>query len=173
MTDVGDDTMTVQKIFPRANPIEGSANPGVMTTAQVDEALRDFVLQDTAHLRRDAEEPTQGSLRREPESATEVATDVNSLVRQVADISLNQLDDVIVDLRNLRDFLHSEGERVRREISGFLQLNQAAMGSTKLVAGGIAQWKELAGCVGRRREKEPAETERSDIAPAPGAPPPS
>jgi hypothetical protein len=153
--------MTVQKIFPRANPVEGSANPGVMTTAQVDEALRDFVLQDTAHL------------RREPEAATEVATDVNSLVRQVADISLNQLDDVIVDLRNLRDFLHSEGERVRREISGFLQLNQAAMGSTKLVASGIAQWKESAGCASRPHKKERAETERSEVAAAPSAPPAS
>jgi hypothetical protein len=165
--------MTVQKIFPRANPTDGSTNPPVMTTAQVDQALRDFVLQDTAHLRRDAEEPTQGNSRREPESATEVATDVNSLVRQVADISLSQLDDVIVDLRNLRDFLHSEGERVRREISGFLQLNQAAMGSTKLVAGGIAQWKESAGCVGRPRGKEPAGTERSDVAAAPSAAPAS
>jgi hypothetical protein len=161
--------MTVQKIFPRADPIEASANPGVMTTAQVDEALRDFVLQDTAHLRRDAEELTQGNLRREPESATEVATDVNSLVRQVADISLNQLDDVIVDLRNLRDFLHSEGERVRGEISGFLQLNQAAIGSTKLIADGIAQWKESAGGAARPRGKERAETERA----APSAMPPS
>jgi hypothetical protein len=173
MTDLGDETMTVQKVFPRTNPIEASANPGVMTTAQADEALRDFVLQDTAHLRRDAEEPTQGNLRRELESATEVATDVNSLVRQVADISLNQMDDVIVDLRNLRDFLHSEGERVRREISGFLQLNQAAMGSTRIIADGIAQWKESAGCAARPRGKEPAETERSDVAATPSVPPPS
>jgi hypothetical protein len=153
--------MTVQKVFPRANPIEASANPGVLTTAQVDEALRDFILQDTAHL------------RREPESATEVATDVNSLVRQVADISLNQMDDVIVDLRNLRDFLHSEGERVRREISGFLQLNQAAMGSTKLIADGIAQWKASAGGAGRELGKGRAETERSDVAAPPSALPPS
>jgi hypothetical protein len=165
--------MTVQKAFPLTNPIEASANPGVMTTAQVDEALRDFVLQDTAHLRRDAEEPTQGNLRREPESATEVATDVNSLVRQVADISLNQMDDVIVDLRNLRDFLHSEGERVRREISGFLQLNQAAMGSTKLIADGIAQWKASAGGAGRPLGERHAETERSDVAAPPSALPPS
>jgi hypothetical protein len=165
--------MTVQKIFPRANPIEGSANPDVMTTAQVDEALRDFVLQDTAHLRRDTEELPPGNLRREPESAAEVATDVNALVRQVADISLSQLDDVIVDIRNLRDFLHSEGERVRREISGFLQLNQVAMGSTKLVAGGFAQWKQSDAGAKLPREKERVETERSDIAAAPSAPPTS
>jgi hypothetical protein len=163
--------MTVQKILPRANPIEGSANPGVMTTAQVDEALRDFVLQDTAHLRRDAEELPPGNLRREPESAAEVATDVNALVRQVADISLNQLDDVIVDLRNLRDFLHSEGERVRREISGYLQLSRTAMESTKIIVDNIAPLKEVAAGVALPAERSVAKTGQADITASPSPTP--
>jgi hypothetical protein len=132
--------MTVQKIYARTNPTEASENPKVKTVSQIDEALRDFVLQDTAHLRRDAENVTRGNLR--PESAPEVVANVNSLVQQVAGVSLDQLDDVIVDLRNLRDYLHSEGERVQREISGFLRLNQTAMGSTKLITDNIRQWKE-------------------------------
>jgi hypothetical protein len=53
--------MTLQKIIhPRTNPVEASANPGAMTTTQIDEALREFVLQDTAHLRREAENLTRG-----------------------------------------------------------------------------------------------------------------
>ena len=47
--------MTVQKIYSRTNPVHASENPSGKTVAQVDEALRDFVLQDTAHLRREAE----------------------------------------------------------------------------------------------------------------------
>jgi hypothetical protein len=51
------------------------------------------------------------------------------------------LDDAIVDLRQLRDFLHSESERIQGEISGFLQLNHIAIGSTKSIADNIVQWK--------------------------------
>ena len=64
--------MTVQKIYSRTNTMQASENPNGKTVAQVDDALRDFVLQDTAHLRREAETASQGALRREPESATEV-----------------------------------------------------------------------------------------------------
>jgi hypothetical protein len=37
-----------------------------MTVGQIDQALRDFVLQDTAHLRHDAENPE--TAQREPEA---------------------------------------------------------------------------------------------------------
>jgi hypothetical protein len=144
--------MTVQKIYSRTNPVEASES--VKTIPQIDEALRDFVLQDTTHLRRQAENMTRVNLR--PESAGQVVADVNSLVQQVAGVSLDQLDDVIVDLRNLRDFLHSEGERVQREISSFLQLNKAAMGSTSLIADNIRNWKEAAPGASHRSETEPA-----------------
>jgi hypothetical protein len=150
--------MTVQKIYARTNPIEASENPKAFS--QIDEALRDFVLQDTAHLRRAAENVTRGNLR--PESAPEVVASVNSLVQQVAGVSLDQLDDVIVELRHLRDYLHSEGERVQREISGFLQLNQVAMGSTKIISDNIRSWKE--GAHGAL-ETEPAIT--APLLPAP------
>ena len=59
-------------------------------------------------------------------------------------VSLDQLDDVIVDLRQLRDFLHSEGERIQSEISGYLQLNHIAIGSTKIIVDNIVQWKKVA-----------------------------
>jgi hypothetical protein len=54
------------------------------------------------------------------------------------------LDDAIVDLRQLRDFLHSEGERIQSEISGYLQLNHTAIGSTKSIVDNIVQWKKAA-----------------------------
>jgi hypothetical protein len=155
----------MQKIYSRTNPVEASENPKGKTVPQIDEALRDFAIQDTAHLRREAENVTRSNLR--PESATEVVTDVNSLVRQVAGVSLDQLDDVIVDLRNLRDFLQSEGVRVQREISGFLQLNQAAIGSTKLITDNIRQWRE-----GARGASHHLETEPVSIAASPSLLPP-
>jgi hypothetical protein len=161
--------MTVQKIYSRTNPVQAPENPNGKTVAQVDGALRDFVLQDTAHLRREAETTSQGALRREPESATQVVAEVNLLVQRVAGVSLDELDDAILDLRQLRDFLQSEGERIQREISGYLQLNHVAMDSTKSIVDSIGQWKTAAAAL--RVEKGRAQTERSDAAlPSPATP---
>jgi hypothetical protein len=43
--------------------------------------------------------------------------------------------------RTLRERLHDEGERVRREIVEFATLNQAAMQSTKLIAKSLSHLK--------------------------------
>ena len=114
----------MQKIYPRTNPapLGASENSNVMPAQQIEEALRESVRQNAAHN------------RHESENTSQVVTDVNSLVQQVADVSLDQLDDAIVDLRQLRDFLHSEGERIQMEISGYLQLNHLAIDSTKSIA---------------------------------------
>jgi hypothetical protein len=163
--------MTVQKIYSRTNPVQAPENPNGKTIPKVDEALRDFVLQDTAHLRREAETASQGVLRREPENATQVVSEVNLLVQRVAGVSLDELDDAIVDLRQLRDFLHCEGERIQREIAGYLQLNQIAMGSTKSIVDSIGQWKGAAAAL--RVGKGRAQAERSDIAASPSVATPS
>ena len=45
---------------------------------------------------------------------------------------------------SLRDLLHAEGQRVQREISGYAQLSQAAMKSTRMIADNVTQWKRAA-----------------------------
>jgi hypothetical protein len=146
----------MQKTYPRTNPAPfgASENSNVIPAPQIEEALRESVHQDAAHI------------RHEPENTSQVVTDVNSLVQRVADVSLDQLDDVIVDLRNLRDFLHSEGERIQREISGYLQLNHIAIGSTKSIVDNIVQWKKAA----HRTARAP---ERGDFVGSAVPPPPS
>jgi hypothetical protein len=79
-------------IHSRTNQVQAPENPKGKTVQQIDEALRDFVLQDTSHLRREAEDVTRGGLR--PENAAQVVTDVHSLVQQVAGVSLDQLDTI-------------------------------------------------------------------------------
>jgi hypothetical protein len=146
----------MQKTYPRTNPAPfgASENSNVIPAPQIEEALRESVHQDAAHI------------RHEPENTSQVVTDVNSLVQRVADVSLDQLDDVIVDLRNLRDFLHSEGERIQREIPGYLQLNHIAIGSTKSIVDNIVQWKKAA----HRTARAP---ERGDFVGSAVPPPPS
>jgi hypothetical protein len=162
--------MTARKMDSRTNPVQATETPSAMTVAQIDLALRDFVLQDTAHVRRDAETTSRGVWRREPESTPQM---VSELVRRMAGPSLNKLDETIVDLSQLRDFLHTEGERIKREISGYLQLNQVATGSTKLVVDNIAQCRAAAALPAPRLGKRRAEPERSEITASLSPAPPS
>jgi hypothetical protein len=124
----------MQKMYSRTNPAPfgASEDSNVIPPPHIEEALRESVRQNAAQI------------RHEPENASQVVTDINSLVQRVAGVSLDELDDAIVDLRQLRDFLHSEGERIQREISGYLQLNHIAIGSTKSIVDGIVQWKKAA-----------------------------
>jgi hypothetical protein len=104
-----------------------------MTIAEIDEALTRFVSQNTADLHQEAEVLPRGSGCRDPESAAKAATHVNSIVQLAADTSLDQLDDAIVDLRGLRDFLRNEGERIQQQVSGFVQLNKMVREAADLV----------------------------------------
>jgi hypothetical protein len=133
--------VTVQKIYPRTNPAPLEASENANVKPLDGEGLREFLRQDAA-MRRAPEGSTQDVLRREPESTTQVVADVNSLVQRVAGVSLTQLQNVIFDLQDLNDFLHSEGERIQGEISNYLQLSQTAMGMTKIIADNVAHWKE-------------------------------
>jgi hypothetical protein len=133
----------MQKIYPRTTPapLGASEISNVIPAQQIGEALRESVRQNAPHI------------RHEPENTNQGATDVNSLVQRVAGVSLGQLDEAIADLRQLRDFLHSEGERIQREISGYLQLNHIAIDSTKSIADSIVQWKKAAHSTSRAPER--------------------
>jgi hypothetical protein len=135
-------------------------NSNVIPAPQIEEALRESVRQNAGHI------------RDEPENNSQFVLDVNSLVQRVASVSLDQLDDVIVDLRQLREFLRSEGERIEREISGYLRLHGIAIGSTKRIVDSVAQWKEVAHSTARTLERRSAATERGDFlgsAPSPSS----
>ena len=51
--------------------------------------------------------------------------------RPYSGTSLAEIEKLISELESLRDLLHAEGQRVQREISGYAQLSQAAMKSTR------------------------------------------
>ncbi|MBB5047605.1 hypothetical protein HNR60_002362 [Rhodopseudomonas rhenobacensis] len=111
--------------------------------SEVEAGIRDFVRNDVAYLRR----PTPGLLGGEPPidaSAEATVNNVNSLIQRVAGTSLTEIENLVSELEALRDLLHSEGQRVQREISGYAQLSQAAMKSTRMIADNVAQWKRTA-----------------------------
>jgi hypothetical protein len=111
--------------------------------SEVEAGIRDFVRNDVAYLRRPA--PNQAGSDAPLEASTEATVNsVNSLIQRVAGTSLSEIENLISELESLRDMLHAEGQRVQREISGYAQLSQAAIKSTRVIADNVAQWKRAA-----------------------------
>lgn len=112
--------------------------------SEVEAGIRDFVRNDVAYLRR----PTPGLIPpdapADSASAEATVSNVNSLIQRVAGASLTEIEKLISELENLRELLHNEGQRVQREISGYAQLSQAAMKSTRMIADNVSQWKRAA-----------------------------
>ncbi len=111
--------------------------------SEVEAGIRDFVRNDIAYLRRPS---AAASTETTTLDATAEATvnNVNSLIQRVAGTSLAEIEKLISELEGLRDLLHAEGQRVQREISGYAQLSQAAMKSTRMIADNVTQWKRAA-----------------------------
>jgi hypothetical protein len=112
--------------------------------SEVEAGIRDFVRNDVAYLRR----PVPGQ-QQNAESALEPNTEatvnnLNSLIQRVAGTSLAEIENLVSELESLRDLLHAEGQRVQREISGYAQLSQAAMKSSRMIADNVSQWKRAA-----------------------------
>ena len=118
------------------------ADGDLAAVSEVEAGIREFVRNDIAYLRR----PPIASPDTVPMDSNAEATvnNVNSLIQRVAGTSLAEIEKLISELESLRDLLHAEGQRVQREISGYAQLSQAAMKSTRMIADNVSQWKRAA-----------------------------
>ena len=124
-----------------SNTAEAEVDNNLAAVSEVEAGIRDFVRNDIAYLRRPVASPETAPL--EPNTEATV-NNVNSLIQRVAGTSLAEIEKLISELESLRDLLHAEGQRVQREISGYAQLSQAAMKSTRMIADNVAQWKRAA-----------------------------
>jgi hypothetical protein len=133
----------------RSEKTESSAtdvdDSNLAAVSEVEAGIRDFVRNDVAYLRR----PAPGAVSSTGDTALEPSTEatdnnVNSLIQRVAGTSLAEIENLISELESLRDLLHAEGQRVQREISGYAQLSQAAMKSTRMISDNVSQWKRAA-----------------------------
>jgi SMC interacting uncharacterized protein involved in chromosome segregation len=121
---------------------ETEVDTNLAAVSDVEAGIREFVRNDIAYLRRSP----QQQVSTEPLEPNTEATvnNVNSLIQRVAGTSLAEIEKLISELESLRDLLHAEGQRVQREISGYAQLSQAAMKSTRMIADNVTQWKRAA-----------------------------
>jgi hypothetical protein len=124
-----------EKLEPLEPDMDGSA------ASEVEAGIREFVRNDVAYLRRPGTHSAEPALEPGAEAAV---NNVNSLIQRVAGTSLSEIEHLISELEDLRDLLHAEGQRVQRELSGYAQLSQTAMQSTRTIAENVAQWKRTA-----------------------------
>ncbi|MEO6842587.1 MAG: hypothetical protein ABI192_17715 [Bradyrhizobium sp.] len=128
----------------RSEQVESTeVDSNLAAVSEVEAGIRDFVRNDIAYLRRAPGMLNADDTVLEP-SAEATVTNVNSLIQRVAGTSLAEIEKLISELESLRDLLHAEGQRVQREISGYAQLSQAAMKSTRMIADNVTQWKRAA-----------------------------
>jgi hypothetical protein len=106
-------------------------------TNEFEGEIREFVRKDVAPWRKRPE--------RADASADTQAENVSMLVQRVAGASMSEIDNVIEELRTMREYLRSEGERVQREIAGYATVSHTAAASMKVIAESMAQWRSASG----------------------------
>lgn len=84
--------------------------------------------------------PRWGAGERDARS-DQAAAYLSSLIQRVANASTNELTEVILDLRRIRDVLHGNSERWSGDIAGFARLNQSAMATMKIISEILRQGK--------------------------------
>jgi hypothetical protein len=91
--------------------------------------IREFVLRDAGR-------------RHEGDAAADPPVEnLNPLIRRFAGASMEEIDQVIFELQRVRDMLHSESDRLSREIVRYESLNQHLMTGMKVIAENLKQWK--------------------------------
>jgi hypothetical protein len=65
--------------------------------------------------------------------------DLASLIRSVGMTSITDIDNLVSELQEARNYLHSEGERIRAEIA---PLTEAASASVKIIFDAVRVWRK-------------------------------
>ena len=81
---------------------------------------------DLAH----AEVPTQ----------TETDTEIAPLIQQVAATPIAEIDQLMAELQEAKNYLQSEGERIEREAVRYANLTLMASATTKIISDAVSQW---------------------------------
>jgi hypothetical protein len=69
-------------------------------------------------------------------------SNLNSLLQRVAGSSTGEIDNLIMQLQDMRDFLQTEGDRVQREIAEYAQASQKARSHVERMADHLAEWRD-------------------------------
>ncbi len=130
MQKVGSKIMTATKrlgdVDRQASNIDRQASSADRQAAnsEFEGEIREFIRRDVSNRRPNAE----------PAAASQAEADnLNGLLERVSGATVTEIDRLIAELQNIRSLLLSEGERVRREITGYAGLSQSAIATMKVI----------------------------------------
>ena len=86
--------------------------------------IREFIRRDVSTRRPSADAATTSQAE---------SDNLNSLLERVSGATVAEIDRLIAELQNIRSLLQSEGDRVRREITGYAGLSQSAVATMKVI----------------------------------------
>jgi hypothetical protein len=109
--------------FGKATPVVG----GMQT--EIENAMRDL---------------TRDTVARRPQPIPAGGSDAKSLVERISAASIEQIDEALQELQNMRAGLLAHNERIRMEIAGYENANEKVSGSLKSVSDILAQWRQSA-----------------------------
>ena len=71
---------------------------------------------------------------------TETGTEIAPLIQQIGDTSIAEIDRLIAELQEAKNYLQSEGERIEREIVRYTNLTQMASFTAEMISDAVSQW---------------------------------
>jgi hypothetical protein len=66
---------------------------------------------------------------------------VGSLIRSVGMTSITDIESLVAELQEARNYLQSEGERIRAETASYVALTGAASASVKIISDAVRAWR--------------------------------
>ncbi len=73
---------------------------------------------------------------------TETDADIAPLIRKVGATSIAEIEKLIGELQETKNFLQSEAERIERETARYMNLTQMASASVKIIFDTVSGWRE-------------------------------
>ena len=127
---------------PDRRPRENPRDIDQATANAFEDEIRELVRRDLSlpHQQQSDAEPHQQRSDADPTNDPG-AENLNKLIRRIASASIEEIDQVILELQGVRDILRNEGERLSHEIARYASLNQVSLTAMKAVADSLKKSK--------------------------------
>jgi len=76
-----------------------------------------------------------------PDTQPETVTEIAPIIQKLGATSIADIDNLVSELQEARDYLQSEGERIRAETVRYISLTGAASASVKIIFDALRAWR--------------------------------
>ena len=76
-----------------------------------------------------------------PATQPETDTEIAPIIQKLGATSIADIDNLVSELQEARDYLQSEGERIRAETVRYISLSGAASASVKIIFDALRAWR--------------------------------